>query len=97
MPEGADRNHPAVNVFGPNAVDITDLHFPATLVVIGGFDILRDWQMKYYEGLRKSRKEVYLIEYPNVIHGFYSITELPESSLLLTEIRKFIRNQTSLS
>ncbi|KAF2297272.1 hypothetical protein GH714_020434 [Hevea brasiliensis] len=36
LPEGADRNHPVVNVFGPNAVDISGVHFPATLVVIGG-------------------------------------------------------------
>ncbi|KAF2297277.1 hypothetical protein GH714_020547 [Hevea brasiliensis] len=97
LPEGADRNHPVVNVFGPNAVDISGVHFPATLVVIGGFDILQDWQMRYHDGLKKSGKEVYLVEYPNVIHGFYSVTELPESALLISEVRKFIRKQTSNS
>ncbi|KDP31600.1 hypothetical protein JCGZ_14825 [Jatropha curcas] len=97
LPEEADRNHPAVNVFGPNGADISELHFPATLVCVGGFDILQDWQMKYYEWLKKCGKEVYLVEYPNVIHGFYCMSELPESSLLISEIRTFIRKQTASS
>ncbi|WCJ35001.1 alpha/beta-Hydrolases superfamily protein [Euphorbia peplus] len=94
LPEGADRNHPVVNVFGPNAVDISGIDFPATLICIGGYDILQDWQRRYYEGLKKSGKEVYLVEYPKVIHGFYSMSELPESSLLINEMKNFIKKQT---
>ncbi|XP_065880279.1 probable carboxylesterase 18 [Euphorbia lathyris] len=91
LPEGEDRNHQVVNVFGPNAVDMTTVDFPATLICIGGYDILQDWQKRYYEGLKKSGKEVYLVEYPKMIHGFYGISELPESSLLIHEMREFIK------
>ncbi|PRQ22395.1 putative carboxylesterase [Rosa chinensis] len=38
LPEGSDRDHPVVNVFGPNAVDISGVDFPATIVFVGGFD-----------------------------------------------------------
>ena len=38
LPVGADRNHPAANVFGPKAPDISTLRLPPTLVVVGGHD-----------------------------------------------------------
>ncbi|MBA0611978.1 hypothetical protein Godav_012626, partial [Gossypium davidsonii] len=71
LPEGSDRNHPACNVFGSKSVDdIRRLKFPATMVVVGGVDPLYDWQIRYYEGLKKCGKEAYLIEYPNAFHSF---------------------------
>ncbi|KAK6246689.1 Alpha/beta hydrolase fold-3 - like 10 [Theobroma cacao] len=93
LPQGCNRDHQAVNVFGPNCVDISHLPFPPTLVFIGGFDPLQDWQRKYVEGLRKSGKKVYKIEYPNAFHGFYGFAELPESSLLIAEVKSFVQNQ----
>ena len=42
LPEGSNRDHPAVNVFGPNAVAMSGLNFPATMVVVGGLDTLQD-------------------------------------------------------
>ncbi|GMI78589.1 carboxyesterase 18 [Hibiscus trionum] len=93
LPHGCDRDHQAVNVFGPNSVDISDLPFPATLVVMGGFDPLQDWQKKYVEGLKKSGKQVQTVEYPNTFHGFYAFPELPESPLLMAEINSFVHNQ----
>ncbi|KAI3845063.1 hypothetical protein MKX03_021551 [Papaver bracteatum] len=97
LPEGCDRDHEAVNVFGPNSVDISGLSkFPVTLVVIGGFDPLQDWQRRYFEGLKKIGKEVYLVEYPKAIHIFYGFPELIESSLLITDVKKFIEKRTNL-
>ncbi|XP_044476078.1 probable carboxylesterase 18 [Mangifera indica] len=93
LPEGADRDHPAANVFGPKSKDISGLKFPATIVIVGGFDPLQDWQKRYYEGLKKAGKEAYLIEYPNAFHAFYSIPELEEASLFIDEVREFMKRQ----
>ncbi|KAL5776067.1 hypothetical protein ACOSP7_008993 [Xanthoceras sorbifolium] len=95
LPEGSDRDHPAANVFGPNSGDISGLNFPATIVIVGGFDPIQEWQRRYYEGLKKCGKEANLIEYPNAFHGFYVVPELPESSLFVKEVRKFIKEQSS--
>ncbi|KAK0575442.1 hypothetical protein LWI29_000620 [Acer saccharum] len=91
LPEGSDRDHPAANVFGPNSVDLSEVNFPATIVFIGGFDPLQDWQRRYYEGLKKAGKEANLIEYPDAVHSFYGFPELPESSLLVKELRDFMQ------
>ncbi|KAF5947104.1 hypothetical protein HYC85_017332 [Camellia sinensis] len=66
---------------------------PATLVAVGGGDPLQDWQRRYVEGLKKSGKEVKLIEYPNAIHGFYIFPELPQLWYLIAEVRDFIQSQ----
>ncbi|KAK9205300.1 hypothetical protein WN943_015567 [Citrus x changshan-huyou] len=95
LPEGSNRNHPATNAFGPNAVDISGVNIPATIVVVGGFDPLQDWQKRHYEGLKKCGKEAYLIEYPNAVHGFYFFPELPEGSLLINDVKEFIQNQSA--
>ncbi|KAJ4718345.1 Alpha/beta hydrolase-3 [Melia azedarach] len=95
LPEGSDRDHPTANVFGPNAVDISSLKIPATLVVIGGFDPLKVGQKKYYEGMMKYGKEVYLIEYSDAIHGFYLWPELIESSLFIKAVKDFIESQSA--
>ncbi|XP_017981011.1 PREDICTED: probable carboxylesterase 18 [Theobroma cacao] len=58
LPQGCNRDHQVVNVFGPNSVDISHLPFPPTLVFISRFDPLQDWQRKYVEGLKKCGKTV---------------------------------------
>ncbi|KAK6150678.1 hypothetical protein DH2020_015610 [Rehmannia glutinosa] len=93
--EGMDRDHEAINVSGPRAADISKLDFPATMVVVAGFDSLKDWQTRYYEWLKKSGKEAYLVEYPNMIHAFYIFPELPESGQLISDTKHFIRKQCS--
>nr|POE92066.1 putative carboxylesterase 18 [Quercus suber] len=90
LPEGSKRDHATANVFGPNSVDISRVNFPATIVFVGGFDPLQDWQKKYYEGLHKAGKEANLIEYENAFHSFYAIPELPEYSLMIKEVRDFM-------
>lgn len=86
----ADRDHEVINVCGPNAVDISNIRFPATMVVVAGFDSLKDWQMSYYNWLVESGKEAYLVNYPDMFHAFYIFPELPESTQLVSEVKNFI-------
>ncbi|KAI3496092.1 hypothetical protein L1887_38442 [Cichorium endivia] len=97
LPQGEEfnRDHPIVNVSGPKAVDISKLDFPATMVVVAGFDALHDWQKRYYEWLKKSGKEVYLFEYPNMCHAFYIFPELPEGAQLIGQVKDFIHKVSS--
>ncbi|KAK1434753.1 hypothetical protein QVD17_00503 [Tagetes erecta] len=92
MPQGehCNRDHPVINVSGPNAVDISNIDFPPTIVVVAGFDILRDWQIKYYQWLKKSGKEAYLVDYPNMVHAFCFFPELPETDQLILEVKEFV-------
>ncbi|KAJ0780555.1 putative carboxylesterase [Helianthus annuus] len=92
MPLGEpyNRDHPIINVSGPNSVDISKMDFPATMVVVAGFDILRDWQIRYYKWLKKSGKEAYLVDYPNMFHDFCFFPELPESDQLILEVKDFL-------
>jgi acetyl esterase/lipase len=95
LPDGSDRDHYAVNVSGPNAENISDLDFPDTIVIVGGFDPLQDWQRRYYEWLKRSGKEATLIEYRKMFHAFYIFPELPESSRLFSEIKEFVTKRLS--
>ncbi|KAI3450943.1 hypothetical protein Pfo_007608 [Paulownia fortunei] len=95
MLHGMDRDHEVINVSGPRAADISKLDFPATMVVAAGFDSLKDWQTRYYEWLKKSGKEAYLVEYPNMIHAFYVFPELPESGQLISDTKQFMHKQCS--
>ncbi|KAL7238010.1 hypothetical protein ACSBR2_004166 [Camellia fascicularis] len=87
----SDRNHEAVSGGDVSAA----VKFPATLVVVGGGDPLQDWQRRYVEGLKKSGKEVKLIEYPNAFHGFYIFPELPQLWYLIAEVGDFIQSQSA--
>lgn len=94
--EGMNRDHEAINVSGPRAVDIKQKEFPASLIVVGGFDSLKDWQKRYYEYLKNSGKEVKLLEYPNMTHAFYIFPELPESAQLISQVKQFINKSSKL-
>lgn len=93
LPEGTDRDHPAANVSGPNAVEISGMKFPDTLVIAGGLDPLLDWERKYMEWLKKGGKEVELVEYENMFHGFVVFEELTESCLALEKMKDFIQKR----
>ncbi|KAG5521586.1 hypothetical protein RHGRI_033967 [Rhododendron griersonianum] len=90
----AGRDHEAINVCGPRAADISKVdQFPATVVFVGGLDGLQDWQRRYYEWLKRSGKEAYLVEYPNMFHAFYIFPELPESRELISQVTEFVHKQ----
>ncbi|XP_038889726.1 probable carboxylesterase 18 [Benincasa hispida] len=96
LPNGSSRNHPAAHVFGAGVGDMSSIVFPATLLIVGGRDLLQDWQKRYYEWLKEAGKEVDLVEYPNAIHGFYAVPELKDSSLLIKDATDFIHKHMSL-
>lgn len=85
-----NRDHEAINVSGPRAVDLSALDFPATMVVVGGLDPLQDWQRRYYHWLKRCGKEAYLLEYPDMIHAFYVFPELPQAAQLISQVKDFI-------
>ncbi|KAH6832240.1 hypothetical protein C2S53_005589, partial [Perilla frutescens var. hirtella] len=89
LPEGADRDHPAANVFGKNI----NHDFPTSLVVVGGNDPLQDWDRRYVEWLKSSGKCVEVTEYPNAFHGFYAFPEVPEFDLLIHRVATFVHKQ----
>ncbi|KAH7832950.1 hypothetical protein Vadar_001711 [Vaccinium darrowii] len=94
----AGRDHPAINVSGPSAADISALdHFPATVVFVGGLDPLQDWQRRYYEWLKRSGKEAYLMEYPNMFHAFYIFPEVCESGELISQVKEFVHKQCQVA
>ncbi|CAN8277356.1 unnamed protein product [Cochlearia groenlandica] len=92
LPEGANRDHAAANVA---AVEISDLDFPETMVVVAGFDPLSDWQRRYYEWLKLSGIRVTLFEYPNMFHAFYIFPELPESGQLMQRVKEFVAERVA--
>ncbi|BBH09365.1 carboxyesterase 18 [Prunus dulcis] len=92
LPDGSNRDHEAANVTGPNAVDISGLDYPSTLVFVGGFDPLLDWQKRYYQWLKKSGKEAKIIEYPNSIHAFYGIARIQPAPFPSQRFRCFCVN-----
>ncbi|CAJ2666976.1 probable carboxylesterase 18 [Trifolium pratense] len=97
LPEGSDRDHGAANVSGPNAEDLSGLDYPDTLVFVGGFDPLNDWQKRYYDWLKKCGKNAELIEYPTMIHAFYVFPDLAEATQLILQVKDFINRVSNNS
>ncbi|CAM8991352.1 unnamed protein product [Rhodiola kirilowii] len=91
LPEGADRDHPACNPFGPNGKTIEGLNlFPKSLVVIAGFDVSQDWQLGYVEGLRRSGHEVNLLYLKEATIGFYFLPNNDHFRCLMEQINLFV-------
>ncbi|XP_047065526.1 probable carboxylesterase 18 [Lolium rigidum] len=88
LPVGATRDHPAAHVTDENA-ELAEA-FPPTMVVVGGFDPLQDWQRRYADVLRRKGKKVQVAEYPDGFHGFYGFPELPDAGKVLQEMKAFV-------
>ncbi|XP_020585668.1 probable carboxylesterase 18 [Phalaenopsis equestris] len=95
LPVGADRNHEAANVFGPNDLGVMEEGFPPAILVVGGFDPLQDWQRRYGEELRARGKEVRVLEFPESIHAFYIFPGMADGAKLVEEMGKFIWSRSS--
>eukprot|EP00250_Pteridium_aquilinum_P010234 c19232_g1_i1 orf=171-1349(+) len=92
LPPGSNRDHPASNVFGPNAPDISSLPLPRSLVTISEFDMLKDWQLRYAQGLGNASKSVRLLYYTGGVHCFHIMSNSELSSTLLSDIISFIND-----
>lgn len=98
LPLGADRNHEAAHVTGEAEPEPKlGESFPPAMVVVGGFDPLKDWQRRYAVMLeRKNRNAaVRLVDFPEAIHGFYMFPKLPEAGEVVEKVRAFIETCTA--
>ncbi|KAI5068451.1 hypothetical protein GOP47_0016796 [Adiantum capillus-veneris] len=90
LPIGADREHPACNPFSTNAPPLQHLNIPPCLVVVGGYDLLQDWQLRYVYGLKRAGKSVQVMFLEQATMGFFL---LPNSELfysLVERLRGFV-------
>ncbi|PKA48604.1 Gibberellin receptor GID1C [Apostasia shenzhenica] len=94
LPVGADRDHPACNPFGPNAMDLKGLPFPKTLLVVASLDLTQDWQLSYAEGLKLSGHEVRLIYREQATIGFYFLPNTNHYYEVMEEIRNFVKSNS---
>ncbi|RLM61389.1 hypothetical protein C2845_PM14G14610 [Panicum miliaceum] len=84
LPEGATRDHAAAHVCAEDA-EVAE-SFPPVMVMISGFDLLKDWQARYVEALRGKGKPVKVVEYPDAIHSFHVFPEIADTGELLEEV-----------
>ncbi|CAL4936373.1 unnamed protein product [Urochloa decumbens] len=96
LPEGATRDHPAVNPFGPDSAALDAVAFPPTLVVGGELNLLRDRIADYAARLKAMGKPVELVEFPGQHHGFF-IVELwgDAADELVRVVRRFVYGSAS--
>ncbi|KAJ8636528.1 hypothetical protein MRB53_010795 [Persea americana] len=90
LPEGADRDHPACNPFGPNGIKLEGLPFPKSLVVVAGLDLVQDWQLAYVEGLKQAGQDVKLIYLVQSTIGFYLLPNTDHYYTVMEEIKTFV-------
>lgn len=90
LPEGADRDHPACNPFGPNSIKLDGVKFPKSLVVVAGLDLVQDWQLAYADGLKKAGQEVKLIYLEKATIGFYLLPNNDHFYTVMDEISDFV-------
>ncbi|CAN6451170.1 unnamed protein product [Victoria cruziana] len=95
LPEGANRDHPACNPFGPNPLSLRGLPFPKSLVVVAGLDLVQDWQLAYAEGLKKEGQDVKLIYLEQVTIGFYFLPNTEHFYGVMEEIKNFVSSNSS--
>ncbi|WVZ53309.1 hypothetical protein U9M48_004274 [Paspalum notatum var. saurae] len=91
LPPCADRTHEAANFASPAAAaGLESPAFPPVLLAVGGFDPLQDLQRRYGEMLRDKGKDVRVVEYPDAIHGFYTIPMFDDARDLMIRIAEFV-------
>lgn len=92
LPEGADRDHPACNPFGPNGKSLEGIKFPKSLVVVAGLDLIQDWQLSYVRGLEKYGQHVRLLYLKHATIGFYLLPNNEHFYTVMDEINNFINS-----
>ncbi|KAK3122409.1 hypothetical protein QOZ80_8BG0669190 [Eleusine coracana subsp. coracana] len=98
FPEGASRDHLAAHVRGR---DVDFESFPPVMMIVGGFDLLKDRHVRYVEelmhqeGRSKKPVSVRLVEYPDAIHGFYAFSEIADSGKFMEYLKLFIQEHKS--
>ncbi|KAJ0266254.1 carboxylesterase 15 [Hirschfeldia incana] len=98
LPEGATRDHPMANPFGPTSPALESISIEPMLVIAGGSELLRDRAKEYAYKLKKMRgKKVDYIEFENEEHGFYNHSPSSDASQqLLRIIENFMDNVSNI-
>ncbi|KAI5082491.1 hypothetical protein GOP47_0002234 [Adiantum capillus-veneris] len=96
LPPGSNRDHPVCNVVGPNAPVLSSLQLPRSLITVAEFDILKDRQLQYAQGLVQASKPVRLLYYRGGVHSFHVLGDKKLGSCLLSDIVAFIEDKQSL-
>lgn len=92
LPDGADRDHEASNVFGPNAPDISRLPLPPIFVIIGTHDILKDREVAYAKEMARivGKDNVLVKKYAGGFHGFFAY-DLDLQKVLMVDLASFVQ------
>lgn len=88
VPLGANTDHPLVNPFGPESVNLEVVGIEPMLVVVGGCDLLRDRAVEYAEMLKEWGKPVEVAEFEGQQHGFFTINPWSEPANELMQVVK---------
>ncbi|XP_040382824.1 probable carboxylesterase 15 [Oryza brachyantha] len=80
LPEGATRDHPVANPFGPDSPSLAPVAFPPVLVVVAGRDILHDRTVQYAARLKEMDKPVKLTVFEDEKHLFLSLQPWSEAA-----------------
>ncbi|KAK4779345.1 hypothetical protein SAY86_006873 [Trapa natans] len=88
LPEGADRDHPACNPFGPYGKKLKGIKFPKSLAVVAGLDLVQDWQLSYAGGLEKYGQKVKLLYLKQATIGFYLLPNNDHFHTVMDEISR---------
>lgn len=89
---GENRDHPACNVFGPNAPDISHLSLPPILVITGTLDILLDREEAYVEKLKEMGKDVTMKKYVGGYHAFYILGFSDVGDKAMADVYEYINS-----
>ncbi|EAY72594.1 hypothetical protein OsI_00460 [Oryza sativa Indica Group] len=91
LPEGATRDHPVANPFGPDSPSLAAVAFPPVLVVVAGRDILHDRTVHYAARLKEMEKPVELVTFEEEKHLFLSLQPWSEpANELIRVMKRFI-------
>nr|ABU63410.1 putative gibberellin receptor [Selaginella kraussiana] len=97
LPLGADRDHPACNIFGPNSPRLDELPLPPMLLAVAELDMILDWQMEYLSGMRRAGKTIHKLFLREATVGFFIFPNTLHFHLLMDAIKKFIRDPGAAS
>lgn len=88
LPDGANRDHPASHVFGSR---LPNVEIPPVLVVVGGRDILEDWDRRYVEEMTKAGKQVQMCFYEEAVHCFGQLNQAVIADQMLVDVATFFQ------
>ena len=71
LPKGSNKEHPITCPMGEAAPPLQGLRLPPVLLCVAEKDLILDTEMVYYEAMKRSGKEVELMESSGMGHSFY--------------------------